>query len=132
VRAESMDEQSDDVVIWKTSRRGVGERHLRDGYRAEDFPGTRGAQPDGNAYFAKDRWIAAEFAAHQLLGYEDFVIEIVLPRAIYEQSFQQYERPLILGWRQGTQLVIPAGELRVLNDSGKRMIASDFTTQNSN
>src|SRR5690242_17034008 len=110
-----MEEQSDEVVIWKTSRRGLGERHLRDGYSRADFPGTAGEQPDGCAYFAKDRWIAEAFAARNLTGYEDFIIEIAVPKAIYTQLYQRYERPLILGALQGTQLVIPVAELHVLN-----------------
>jgi len=126
-----MDERSDEVVIWKTSRRGSGERHLRDGYSLEDFPGTAGDQPDGCAYFAKDRWIAEAFAVRNLTGYEDFVIEIALPKPIYAQLFQRYERPLMLGARQGTQLVIPSAELQALNQTGKRTIASDLTAQDS-
>ena len=93
-----------------------------------DFPGRLGACPDGRAYFAKDRWIAEEFAARQLQGYEDFVIEVAIPRIIYEESFQNCEQPVVLGTRQGVQLVIPAAQLDVLNESGTRRVAGDVTT----
>ena len=124
-----MDEQLDDVVLWKTSRRGLGVRHLRDGYPSEDFPGAPDNRPDGCAYFAKDRWIADAFADRQLQGYEDYVIEIRIPRDLYDALFRAFERPLILGWRQGVQLIIPAEKLHLLNESGRRKLANHVSPQ---
>lgn len=102
-----MDEQSDVVIIWKTSRRGMGERHLREGYRPEDFPGRSGGHPDGCAYFAKDRWMAEEFAHPRLTGYEDYLIEIRIPRDVYDESFREFEDGTMIGNRAGVELAVP-------------------------
>jgi hypothetical protein len=109
------------VSIWKTSHRGLGEKHLQEGYPADDFPGAEGQRPNGRAYFAKDRWIAEVFAAPRLTGYDNFVIEVRVPADEYQRQFQKFEQPVMLGDGVGTQLAIPAEFLDALNIVSTRL-----------
>ena len=111
------------VSIWKVSRRGLGKRHFENGYSAADFPGQPGQRPDGCAYFAKDQWIAALFADPRLSGYEDFIIEILVPADVYQRRYRQFEHAVVLSGRTGTELAIPAEELDELNRLGVRLEA---------
>ncbi|MCA9112844.1 MAG: hypothetical protein KDA52_23020 [Planctomycetaceae bacterium] len=115
-----MAEETEHVSIWKTSRRGLGKRHLLEGYDSEDFPGSMGARPDGCAYFARDQWIAAEFVATSMSGYEDFTIEVRIPHSDYKSHFRQYEQLVTLGGRTGIELPVPATQLDELNRVGVR------------
>ena len=101
------------VSIWKASVRGLGERHLAQGYPAEDFPG----RPFGNgkAYFAADRELAAQYASPDIGAYEDFVIEIAIPVEDYERTFRKFETPLATSEGVFNELPIPTSLLETLN-----------------
>jgi len=116
------------VSLWKTSRRGLGERHLKDGYPASDFPGKPRSRPDGSAYFARDRWIAAEFARSSMGGYEEFLVEVRIPVEIYQDQYQRFEHRIVLGEKVGIELAIPFNCLDEMNRVGVRLRA-DWTVE---
>jgi hypothetical protein len=109
------------VSLWKTSRRGLGERHLSEGYPAEDFPDQPQPFANGCAYFAKHRWIAVEFAKSSLSGYEDFMIEVRIPADVYQSRYQRFEHVIWMGRNRGVELAIPADQLDELNRVGVRL-----------
>ena len=116
-----MSGEAETVTIWKCSLRGLGDRHLKEGYTPSDFPGAPGQNPDGCAYFARDRWIAELFSRYE--AYEDFVIETKIPESVYVAEFQQYEEEFHSSHGIGIELAIPSEHLEMLNSVGIRFRA---------
>ncbi|MFD1145582.1 DNRLRE domain-containing protein [Saccharothrix hoggarensis] len=102
----------DVVSVWKAPGKGAGQRTFDQGFRKSDYPGSPGARqpdPDGTAYFAKERGLADTYAR----SYGEGVIEVRVPRGDYDRLFRQFERkyqggPLI-------ELRIPADVVEKLN-----------------
>jgi RHS repeat-associated protein len=101
---------SEHVSIWKAPQRGKGQRQLEHGYSPTDF-----CEGDRCAYFAKERNLAEEYARH----YGEGVIEIRVPKDIYEARIKQYEYPYQGG--SHTELAIPHSEFEVLNNSTREL-----------
>lgn len=106
------------ISLFKTSSRDNGRMHLEAGYPLEDFP--LGMQQDGHAYFARDRWIAELFASERFRGYEDFVIEVLIPTDVYNAEFLQFECRAFYDDREGCEVVIPRELLPMLNRYERR------------
>ncbi len=109
----------DDVSLWRASRRGHGADDLVKGYNPAHFP-EGGRYADGRAYFARERWIAEQYAGRA--GYEDFVTEIRVPRQIYERLFKNFETNYVSRAGVGTQVRIPREFLEALNVFSRRLI----------
>jgi RHS repeat-associated protein len=101
--------------IYKAPQAGKGQKQLTEGYHADDFPATQGN--DGKACFAKEKSIADEYAPHGPYG--EGVIEVQVPKDVYDARLRQYEEPYHGGPR--TQLPIPHKEFDVLNNSPRRL-----------
>ena len=94
---------------------------MEQGYPAGDFPGEGEDHPDGCAYFARDRWIAEEFASKDLLQYEDWIIEVRIPVETYQHVFAAFERPFHSTKGAGIEVRIPAESLKELNLTSQRV-----------
>ena len=101
--------------IYKAPQAGKGQKQLAEGYHPDDFPATQGS--DGKAYFAKDKSIADEYAPHGPYG--EGVIEVQVPKDVYDARLRQYEQPYQGGPR--TELPIPPKEFDVLNNSPRKL-----------
>lgn len=77
-------------------KRGLGESHYANGYKPGDFPGN-------GAYFAREREIADSYAVH----FGERVIEMRVPRGVYDQHFAPFEMKY-LGSPPGAELEIPS------------------------
>ncbi|MGI4734884.1 MAG: DUF6443 domain-containing protein [Janthinobacterium lividum] len=106
------------VNIYKAPQPGMARRQLINGFQSSDFPYNphNPLLADGNAYFAApdSRHIAAEYArmygAH---SYRDTIIQVTMPRRIYDGSFKALERPHL--GTPGTELAVPQSLFPVLN-----------------
>jgi len=96
---------SDYVSIWKAPQRGKGQYQLEKGYSPADF-----CEGDQCTYFAKERSLAEEYARH----YGEGVIEIRIPKEVYDTRLKQYEYPY---YGDRTEIVIPHSEFDILNNS---------------
>ncbi len=101
--------------IYKAPQAGEGQKQLTEGYHPDDFPATQGS--DGKAYFAKEKSIADEYAPHGPYG--EGVVEVQVPKDVYDARLRQYEQPYQGGPR--TELPIPPKEFDVLNNSPRKL-----------
>ena len=81
----------------------MGEKLLNEGFAAEDFAGG-----DGVVHFAKERELAEQYAR----CYGEGVIEVQVPKDVYDARLLQYEKPYYPG--PYTELAIPVSEFQRL------------------
>ena len=88
--------KSETVSIFKAPQRGLGRKQFENGYRPQDFPNADSSIPaayrsdGGKAFFAKQRGGANNYAK----DYGDGVIEVKVPKNIYDEHFSGLERQL--------------------------------------
>ncbi|TAE48129.1 MAG: hypothetical protein EAY69_05600, partial [Cytophagales bacterium] len=113
---DELNEKDDDVNkfvrIYKAPPKGKGQLWLVEGFKQEDFP-TDPPYKNGTAYFAapNDRSIAQEYA--QVYG--EGILEIIIPKNVYEKDYQKYERKYPDGTDKRFELLIPQKEVETLN-----------------
>jgi len=96
----------DTVSIFKAPQRGKGASQYQNGYNAKDF-----CDDDQCAYFAKERSLAEDYAKH----YGDGVIELKIPKDVYNSKMKQHEYLYQGGPR--TELPVPHSEFDVINSA---------------
>ncbi len=94
--------------IFKAPQPGLARKQLTQGYHPEDFSMPGG---DNRAYFAKDKDLADEFALH----YGEGVIEVKVPRSVYESRLKRHEQLYQVG--PHIELPIPHEDFDVLNQA---------------
>ncbi|MDQ0933320.1 RHS repeat-associated protein [Streptomyces turgidiscabies] len=85
------DDDPDNVYIYKAPYKGKTKKIEEEGFKPEDYPGRKGQNPDGAAYFGlMDRGlgIAEDYARRG--PYDGTVVEIKIPRADFDQHFEKY------------------------------------------
>jgi hypothetical protein len=92
--------------IFKAPQPGMGDRLLNEGFLAEDFAGG-----DNVAHFAKERALADLYA----WNYGEGVLELQIPKDVYDSRLLQYEQPYVPG--PYTELKIPIHEFDILNNA---------------
>lgn len=96
----------DTVSIFKAPQRGKGASQYQNGYNTKNF-----CDGDQCAYFAKERSLAEDYAKH----YGDGVIELKIPKDVYNSRMKQHEYLYQGGPR--TELAVPHSEFDVLNSA---------------
>ena len=96
--------------IFKAPQPGKGQKQLKDGFDPADF-----AEGDQRAYFAKQRELAEEYAKH----YGDGVLEVEIPKDVYDARIRPHEVPYQGGPQ--VELPIPHKDFDVLNDAQRRL-----------
>ena len=86
----------------------MGGKLLNEGFLPEDFSMPGG---DNSAYFAKQPELAQQFAEH----YGEGVLEVQVPKDVYDARLLQYEQPYQGG--PHIELPIPTSEFDALNNS---------------
>lgn len=96
--------------IYKAPQPGKGQKQLREGFDPADF-----AEGDQRAYFARQRELAEEYARH----YGDGVLEVEIPKDVYDARIRPHEVP----YQGGPQieLPIPHKDFDVLNEAQRRL-----------
>ncbi|WP_280876848.1 RHS repeat-associated core domain-containing protein [Streptomyces pseudovenezuelae] len=85
------DDDPDNVYIYKAPYKGKTKKIQEEGFKPEDYPGRKGQNPDGAAYFGlgdKGLDIAEDYARRGV--YDGKVVEIKIPRADFDQHFEKY------------------------------------------
>ena len=85
------DDDPDNVYIYKAPYKGKTKKIQEEGFKPEDYPGRKGQNPDGAAYFGlgdKGLDIAEDYARRGV--YDGRVVEIKIPRADFDQHFEKY------------------------------------------
>jgi hypothetical protein len=92
------------VSIFKAPQQGKGASQYENGYNIKDF-----CDGDQCAYFAKEKALADEYAKH----YGDGVIELKVPKEVYDSRLKQHE----YNYQGGpyTELPVPHSEFDILN-----------------
>ena len=105
---------SDSQSIYKAPQPGKGQKLLNEGFHPEDFP-SGGPYADGKAYFAKERALAEQYS-----GYGEGILEVEIPKSIYDARIKPYEMPY-LSDPKFTEIPIPPSEFDVLNNAFRRL-----------
>ncbi|NJP09223.1 MAG: hypothetical protein HC866_06820 [Leptolyngbyaceae cyanobacterium RU_5_1] len=84
----SQSQPTQTVTIYKAPQKGKGQKLLKEGFQAIDFPNNP-PYTDGSCYFAgpNDRSIAEEFNH----SYKEGILEVSINRASYDQYFKPLE-----------------------------------------
>lgn len=112
--ATTREQNNEFVRIYKAPTLGTTSKLMFSGFQAEDFPRNPPYQ-DGAAYFAgpNDRHIAVQYAMQN--GYDNAILEIAIPKSIYQEIFSTFEEPYLKEGTRGTQLRIPHEYFPFLN-----------------
>lgn len=90
------------VSIYKASQPGLTSRHLTEGYKPEDFPGS--------AFFTRDKAVAEHWG--QIYG--EGHIETRMPKSVFDEHLAQHEWPYP-GWPGMTELEAPSDLLDLIS-----------------
>jgi RHS repeat-associated protein len=85
------DDDPDNVYIYKAPGKGQTKKIKEEGFKPEDYPGSKDQNPDGAAYFGlgdKGLDIAQDYAGRGV--YDGTVVEIKIPRADFDQYFEKF------------------------------------------
>ncbi|WP_405817976.1 ligand-binding protein [Streptomyces sp. NBC_01390] len=85
------DDDPDNVYIYKAPYKGQTKKIKEEGFKPEDYPGSKGQNPDGAAYFGlgdRGLGIAEDYAGRG--AYDGTVLEIKIPRADFDQYFEKF------------------------------------------
>lgn len=113
------DKSVETVNIYKAPQPGMAKKLLMNGFQPKDFPLDAGLGLNGQAYFAApDSKFLAEYWAKQ---YSDTIIQVTMPKSIYNDVFRPYNPALQTGERRylgppgGNEVSIPNTLFPVLN-----------------
>jgi RHS repeat-associated protein len=85
------DDDPDNVYIYKAPYKGGTKKIKEEGFKPEDYPGRKHQNPDGHAYFGlgdEGLGVAEDYAGRG--PYDGTVVEIKIPRADFDQHFEQF------------------------------------------
>uniref|UniRef100_UPI001C0F2579 hypothetical protein n=1 Tax=Streptomyces tailanensis TaxID=2569858 RepID=UPI001C0F2579 len=107
---------------YKAPYKGKTKKIEEEGFKPEDYPGRKGQNPDGHAYFGlgdKGLGVAEDYAGRG--PYDGTVVEIKIPRADFDQHFDKF-----VGSHNGVpraEVGIPKEMLGLLNSYPLRVMA---------
>jgi hypothetical protein len=116
VHNASKGSKEETVSIFKGPQRGTGQKQLKEGYFPDDF-----STGDECVYFAKQRRLAEEYAER----YGEGVIEVKVPKDIYNKRLKQYE--CLYQGGPYIELPIPHKEFDILNKSSRCLHEDPWT-----
>jgi hypothetical protein len=97
--------------ICKAPQPGIGRKLLQQGFDPADFSMPGG---DDRAYMWKGKGLAADYARH----YGEGILEVMVPKDLYQLRLQGHERPYQGG--PHIEVPVPHADFDVLNNSIRR------------